>query len=66
MDNMLEYVLIRLAQTRGKWPAVAAATGISLRTLRKIGSRETQSPRICNVQALYDYFRAREEQQDAA
>lgn len=53
---MLEYVIDSLQSSKGRWPEVAAAAGISLRTLEKIARREVLDPRIGSVQTLFDYF----------
>lgn len=55
---MLEYVLQKLEREKGRLPLVAREAGISYKTLQKIASKDTHSPRIHQVQKLYDYFRA--------
>jgi len=60
---ILPFVVERLAQWKGRWPAVAESTGISLRTIEKIAREETKDPRVGHVQRLHDWFRA---QDDAA
>lgn len=57
---MLEYVITRLQESKGRWPSIADEAGISLRTLEKIARREVQDPRIGSVQILFDHFRASE------
>jgi hypothetical protein len=54
---MLEYVIARLRESRGRWPNIAAEAGISLRTLEKIARQEVKDPRVGSVQTLYDYLR---------
>lgn len=51
-----EYVVARLIETRGRWPRIAAETGVSLRTLEKIARREIADPGVSHVQKLLDYF----------
>lgn len=53
---MLEYVIARLRESRGRWPNIAAEAGISLRTLEKIARQEVKDPRVGSVQTLYDYL----------
>lgn len=57
-EPMLEYVLRRLDETRGRWPAIADRTGVPYRTLQKIGSRLSGDPGVSHVQRLHDFFRA--------
>ena len=55
---MHEYVIERLQDSKFRWPAVAAAAGVSRRTLEKIARREIADPGVSHVQKLHDYFRA--------
>lgn len=49
--------MARLEETKGKWPQVAANSGVSKRTLEKIARREIKDPGVSHVQALADYFK---------
>ena len=57
MDSIHDYVLDRLHATKGTWPAVAKAAGVSYRTLKKIATKDTVSPGIKNLERLASYFR---------
>lgn len=52
-----EYVVERLWSVKGKWDAVAEATGMPLSTIKKIARREVKDPRVSNVEKLARYFR---------
>ena len=51
------YVLTQLSASKGNWPAVARATGVSYRTLKKIATREIENPRVANLELLANYFK---------
>ncbi len=51
-----EFVLAHLEQVKGTWPDLAAATGISRRTIEKIARREISNPGIAHIQTLADHF----------
>jgi hypothetical protein len=56
--------LQQLLQAAGprKWPAIAEATDVPLRTLQKIAYGKTKAPRAPTYIALAKYFAANEEQ----
>jgi len=56
-DSILGYVMGQLAGAKGQWPAIAEGSGVPYRTVQKIGSGKTQSPRIGSVEKLAAYFR---------
>jgi hypothetical protein len=59
MDKpMLEYVLERLDESKGRLPTVAAESGVPYRTLQKIANRDTEDPGVSHIQRLHDYYRA--------
>lgn len=55
-EPMLDYVRARLMAARGRQPAIARATGIPYKTLRKIASGEVTDPGVSKIQRLHDYF----------
>lgn len=57
---MYEYVMAGLQATKGKWPQVAAESGLSKRTFEKVAQGIIENPSVHLCQALHDYFRARE------
>jgi hypothetical protein len=57
MESIHHYVLDRLQATKGNWPTVAKAAGVSYRTLKKIATKDTVSPGIKNLERLATYFR---------
>jgi predicted transcriptional regulator len=65
-EKMLDTVLRRLSETRGKWPEISDGSGVPYQTLTKIASRIHADPRVSTVQNLFDYFASRPEQMTAA
>lgn len=59
MESIHEYVLDQLQKSRPEWAAVAAGSGVSIRTIEKIASREIEYPRVDKVEALANYFKQR-------
>jgi hypothetical protein len=57
-EPIFDYVLLRLERSKGRWPAVAEASGVPYKTLTKIAQREIQDPGVSHIQKLADYFRA--------
>lgn len=57
MESIHDYVLAELQRSKGHWPAVAKAAGISYRTLKKIATEESAAPRIDSLEKLEHYFR---------
>ncbi len=57
-----------LRADRGRWAAVAAATGLTRMQVSRIASGETKNPRIDTAQKIADYYkvRARRTQRQAA
>ena len=49
-------VMADLEATKYRWPAIAAATGVSIRTIRKIASREIKDPGVSHIEKLAAYF----------
>jgi hypothetical protein len=67
MDDPLAYVVKKLkAKPRDDWPAIAAASGVPLGTLKKVGSGATGDPRISTVMYLAFYFRTGRKHPDLA
>lgn len=58
--HMHEYVLERLEETKGNWSQVSEESGVNKRTLEKIARQEIRDPGVSIIQALFDYFSARE------
>lgn len=56
-DSILGFVMGRLDGAKGHWPEIAEASGVPYRTVQKIGSGKTKSPRIDSVEKLAKYFR---------
>jgi hypothetical protein len=60
MESIHAYVLQQLQSSpRSTWPVVAAGSGVSIRTIEKIASREIEFPRVDKVEALANYFRTK-------
>lgn len=56
-DSILGYVMGQLEGAKGRWPEIAEASGVPYRTVQKIGSKKTLTPRIDSVEKLAKYFR---------
>lgn len=66
-DSIHEYVLSKLAASKGRWPRIAEETGLSKRTIEKIASREIPNPGVVSIETLARHFRQAELQgRDAA
>jgi len=68
---MLAQVLDDLAECKGKWTAIARELEpdnfISYYSwLTKLAQGKNKEPSVNKIQRLYDYFRAREDEQKAA
>lgn len=55
-QSMHDFVVGRLDAARGRWPQIAEASGVPLRTLEKVARRETEDPRVGTIQRLFDYL----------
>jgi len=57
MDNsILNEVIDGLAANKGRWPEVAAGSGVPVSTVRKVAQRRTKNPRIETIDRLRRYF----------
>ena len=58
-ESIYQYVMDQLSLTKGSWPSVAAATGISHRTIEKIARQDIKDPGVSHIEKLAVYFRGR-------
>jgi hypothetical protein len=58
MESIHQYVLAELQRTKPHWDLVEKGSGVSIRTIEKIASREIMFPRVDKVEKLANYFRA--------
>lgn len=58
--DLLSYVLAKLEETRGQWPAIAKEADVPYDTITKIAQRQIEDPKVSKLQKLANYFRARE------
>ena len=59
MEPILEYIKRKLRQSGPQaWPAIAAATGCSVHTMRKVAYNDIDNPGVVTVQPLLDLFQA--------
>lgn len=58
--SIYQFVLGRLQQSKGHWPAVAEGSGVSLRTIAKIARKEIEDPGVSHVEKLADFFRSKD------
>ena len=56
-EPLLDYVLRKLDENKGRHVEISKATGIPYGTLAKIAQRTTANPGVNHIQALADYFR---------
>lgn len=56
-EPIYQYVMQQLEASKGRWPAVAQGSGVSLRTLGKISRREIADPGVSHIEKLASYFR---------
>lgn len=57
-DSLFDYVFQQLQRWRGNWDQVAAGSGVSLRTIEKIGYGTATNPRVRTVEPLAKFFRS--------
>lgn len=53
---MHDFVVDRLQQSKGQWSAISEKTGVPLRTIQKIASREIKNPGITHMEKLANNF----------
>ena len=56
-EPILDYVLRKLAENKGRHVEISKATGIPYGTIAKITQRTTPNPGVNHIQVLADYFR---------
>jgi transcriptional regulator with XRE-family HTH domain len=56
------YVLRELQTWKGRWPAVADGSGVSIRTIEKIARREIADPGVSHIEKLATFFAKHSEQ----
>jgi hypothetical protein len=56
--SLYQYVFDQLQIWRGDWAQVSAGSGISLRTIEKIGYGTATNPRVKTVEPLAAFFRS--------
>jgi transcriptional regulator with XRE-family HTH domain len=56
------YVLHELQAWKGRWPAVADGSGVSIRTIEKIARREIADPGVSHIEKLATFFAKHSEQ----
>lgn len=62
-QSMHAFVISRLQAAKGNWPAIAEATGVSIRTIQKIASGEIEDPGVSHIEKLAGHFREQSRQQ---
>lgn len=56
-ESIYEYVLDKLAASKGKWTEVAEGSGVPKRSIEKIARREWLDPGVSQIEKLARYFR---------
>ncbi len=54
--QIYNFIIERLAATKGHWPTIAAQTGVPIRTIEKIATKKTKNPGIKTCEILAAYF----------
>ena len=57
---MHEFVMGKLAESKGNWREVSLDADVPYDTLTKIAQRKIKDPGVGHIQKLANYFRARE------
>ena len=59
MEPILDYVKRKLRDAGPQlWPAIAADTGCSVHTMRKVAYNDIENPGVLTMQPLLDLFQA--------
>ena len=56
-QSLHEFVIEQLQLSKGTWPTIAGATGVSNRTIQKIADRTIADPGVSHIERLAAYFR---------
>lgn len=54
---MLDFVVQKLSENSGSWPAIARDSGVAYHTLTKIAYGRTSDPGVKKIEALNAYFK---------
>lgn len=54
---MIDFVRERLTLAKGSWPQIAKDSGVAYGTLKRIYYDVGKSPRLDNIEPLYNYFK---------
>lgn len=55
-QSMHEFVISKLQASKGRLPAIAKSTGISVHTIEKIVRRDVKNPGVSYIERLNRYF----------
>jgi len=59
MEQILPYIKRKLREVGPQaWPAIAAETGCSVHTMRKVAYNDVDNPGVLTMQPLLDLFQA--------
>ena len=59
MESIIDYLKRKLREAGPKtWPAIAAETGCSVHTMRKVAYNDIENPGVNTMQPLLDLFQA--------
>lgn len=56
-ETMLQYVIRKLKENRGRIPDISHQTNLKLSTVQSIMYEKTDNPGVNTVQTLHDYFK---------
>lgn len=56
-ETMLQYVIRKLKENRGRIPDISQQTNLKLSTVQSIMYEKTDNPGVNTVQTLHDYFK---------
>ena len=58
MENLYDFVMKKLSETKRKWIDVSKFSGVPISTVRKIAQGHTKNPSVHHVQALANFFKS--------
>jgi len=61
-QSLHDFVIAQLHDSKGKWPLISGATGVSKRTIEKISNGHIKDPGVSHIEKLATYFRAQSAQ----
>jgi predicted transcriptional regulator len=54
--TLLDGIVFRLQEFKGRWPEVAEGSGVPVSTVRKVAQGRTKNPGVDTVEKLWKYL----------